>query len=124
LDEVEGKLMVSNGGPSIDPHQEPRSSPRSPSPSSKVKEKIQALIDQLAVLRTRSTSLYKPSFVYLLEGDLDGSNFLRAPPSFSLGSQVSKKPSCSSFGCSNSPKTEAMSSCAQSSALDFEDLIG
>jgi len=60
-----------DGGPSIEPGQEPQGSPRSPRPSSKVKENIQALIDQLAVL-PRSTSMHKPDFVYLLEGDPDG----------------------------------------------------
>jgi len=52
-----------DGRPSMEPHQE---SQGSPSPSSKVKQKVQALIDQLAIL-LGSTSMHKPSFVYLLE---------------------------------------------------------
>jgi len=55
----------------MEPHQEPQGSLRSPSPSSKLKEKVQALIDQLVILR-ESTSIHKLGFVYLLEGDPDG----------------------------------------------------
>jgi len=55
----------------MEPRQEPQGSPRSPSPSSKVKEKVQALIDQLAVL-PESTSMHKSGFICLLEGDLEG----------------------------------------------------
>ena len=60
-----------DGGPSMAPHLGPQGSPRSPSSSPKVKEKVQALIDQLVVL-PGSSSIHKPSFVYLLEGDPDG----------------------------------------------------
>jgi len=60
-----------DGGPSMEPHQEPQGSPRSLIPSSKVKERVQVLIDQLAVL-SGSTSMHKPDFVNLLEGDPGG----------------------------------------------------
>jgi len=55
----------------MEPHQEPQRSLRSPSPASKVKEKVQALIDQLGGL-PGSKSMHKPSFVYLLGEDPDG----------------------------------------------------
>jgi len=55
----------------MESHQEPQGSSRSPSPSSKVKERVQALIDQLVVL-PRPTSMHKPDFVYLLDRDPDG----------------------------------------------------
>jgi len=55
----------------MEPHAGPQGSLRSPSSSSKVKEKVQALIDQLAVL-PGSSSMHKPDFAYLLEGDLCG----------------------------------------------------
>jgi len=64
-------MNTNDGGPSMEPHQEPQGSTRSSSPTSKVNEKVQSLIDQLAVL-PGSTSMHKPSFVYLLEGDPDG----------------------------------------------------
>ena len=85
-----------DGRPSMKPQQEPQGSPRSSIPSSKVKEKVQALIDQLAIL-PRSTSIHKPYFVYLWR-EIQMGNFLHAPPSFSLGSHLSNKPSCNSFG--------------------------
>ena len=55
----------------MEPHAGPQGSPRSLSSSSKVKEKVQALIDQLAVL-PRSSAVHKPGFVHLLEGYPDG----------------------------------------------------
>ena len=53
------------------PHQEPQSTWEGLNSSSKVKEKVQALLSQLAVL-PRLEDMHKPAFVYLLEGDPDG----------------------------------------------------
>jgi len=60
-----------DGGPSMEPHREPQGNPRSPSLCSKVKEKVQALIHQLSA-SPRLTSMHKPYFVYLLEGEPEG----------------------------------------------------
>jgi len=60
-----------DGGPSMVPHPGPQGSPRSPSSSPKVKEKVEAPIDQLVVL-PGSSSIHKLGFIYLLEGDPDG----------------------------------------------------
>jgi len=67
----------------VEPHHEPQGSPRSLSMRSQVKEMVQALLHQLSDPAGYS-SMRKPEFVYLLEGDLGG-NFLYAPPSTSLG---------------------------------------
>ena len=55
----------------MESHHEPQGSPRSPSLCSKVKEKVQALIHQLSA-SPGVTSMHKPSFAYLLEGELEG----------------------------------------------------
>ena len=64
-------MMKNDGGPSMEPHHESLSSPRSPSLRSKVKEKVQALINQLAASLGYS-SMHKPGFVNLLQGEADG----------------------------------------------------
>jgi len=53
------------------PHQEPQHSFEVLSSSSKVKEKVQAFLNQLAIL-PRLRGMHKLGFVYLLEGDLEG----------------------------------------------------
>jgi len=65
-------------GPSIKPHHGPQGSLRSPSLRSKVNEKVQALIHQLSASPGYS-SMYKPDFVNLLQGEPEGGNFLHAP---------------------------------------------
>ena len=55
----------------MEPHHEAQDSPRSPSLRSKVKEKVQDLIQQLSA-SPGLTSMHKPSFVYLLEGEPKG----------------------------------------------------
>ena len=55
----------------MEPHHEPQGSPRSPGLHSKVKEKVQALIHQLSA-SPGFTSMHKPGFVYLLEGEPEG----------------------------------------------------
>ena len=60
-----------DGGPSMRPHHEPQDTLEGSNSSSKVKEKVQALLDQLVVL-SELNSMHKPGFVYLLEGDPDG----------------------------------------------------
>ena len=47
---------------------EPLASLEGSSLSSKVKEKVLALLDQLAVL-PRLRDMHKPNFIYILEGD-------------------------------------------------------
>ena len=53
------------------PHQEPQDTLGGSNSSSMVKDKVQALIDQLVVLLGLK-DMHKPYFIYLLEGDLDG----------------------------------------------------
>ena len=55
----------------MEPHQEMQGNPRSQCPSSKVKERVQALIDRLAVL-PGSTFMHKPGLVHLLKGGPNG----------------------------------------------------
>jgi len=55
----------------MEPHHESLGSPRSPSLCSKVKEKVQALIHQLAASPGYS-SIHKPDFVNLLQGEPEG----------------------------------------------------
>ena len=57
-------------GPSVGPHQEHQDTFGGSDSNSKVKENVQALIDQLAIL-PRLKDMHKPDFVYLLEGDPD-----------------------------------------------------
>ena len=60
-----------DGGPSMGTDQEPQGMLGGPNFSSNVKEKVQALSTQLPLLPGYS-SMRKPSFVYLLEGDPEG----------------------------------------------------
>ena len=60
-----------DGEPSMRPHQEPRDTLGRSNFSSNVREKVQALLHQLAVL-PRLNSMHKPNFVNLLEDDPDG----------------------------------------------------
>jgi len=55
----------------MEPHHKPQGSPRSPRLCSKVKQKVQALIHQLSASPGYS-SMHKPDFVYLLEGEPEG----------------------------------------------------
>ena len=55
----------------MEPHHEPQGSPRSLSMHSQVKEMVQALLHQLSDPPGYS-SMHKPGFVYILEGDLEG----------------------------------------------------
>jgi len=60
-----------DGGPSMGPRQDPQDTLGGSNFSSNVKEKVQALVHQLAVLPGLNY-LHKPGFVYLLEDDHDG----------------------------------------------------
>ena len=53
------------------PDKEPQDMLGGPNFSSNVKEKVQALLSQLPLLPGYS-SMRKPDFLYLLEGDLEG----------------------------------------------------
>jgi len=55
----------------MEPYHEPQGSSKGLISSSKVKEKVLTLLNQLAVL-PGLRDMHKPDFVYLLEGDLDG----------------------------------------------------
>jgi len=66
-----GKFGQSDGGPSMSPGQEPQDMLGGSKFSSNVKEKVQALLTQLPLLPGYS-SMRKPGFVYLLEGDPEG----------------------------------------------------
>ena len=60
-----------DGGPSMGPHQDPQDTLRGSNLSSKVKQKVQALIDQLAILPGLK-DMHKPGIIYLLDGNSDG----------------------------------------------------
>jgi len=60
-----------DGGPSMGTDQEPQDMIGGPNFSSNVKEKVKALLAQLPILPGYS-SMSKPGFVYLLEGDPKG----------------------------------------------------
>ena len=63
--------LVVDGGPSMGPVQEPQDMLGGLNFSSKVKEQVQALLTQPPILPEYS-SMRKPGFVYLLEGDPNG----------------------------------------------------
>ena len=76
-------MLTFDGGSFMGPYQDPQGSPEGSSSSSKVKEKVLAWLDQLAVL-PGLRDMHKPNFIYLLKGDREWDNFPHAPPSFSL----------------------------------------
>jgi len=62
---------IDDGGPSKKPQQEPQDNRGGSISSSKVRERVLTLLDQLSVL-PRLRSMHEPNFVYLFGGRSEG----------------------------------------------------